>query len=96
METEKNLQDLRSDIPAALASDPDDLALMVKEQLAASRAILQEVADIKSYLRWQKIWNTLRFFLIVLPIVLGFLYGLLYVPPEVEETIDYYRTLFKL
>lgn len=93
--SETTLKNLNSDIPSAISSEPEELAALVTEQLAASRAILQEVSDIKGYLRWQKIWNTLRFFLIVLPIILGFVYGLLYLPPEVKETIDYYRSLFK-
>lgn len=72
-----------------------ELSKLLQEQLSASEAILQEVANIKGHIRWQKIWSTLRFFLIVVPIALGFIYGLLYFPPEVKEAIDYYQSLFQ-
>lgn len=72
-----------------------ELSKLLQEQLSASEAILQEVANIKGHIRWQKIWSTLRFFLIVVPIALGFIYGLLYFPPEVKEAIDYYQSLFR-
>jgi len=73
----------------------EEMSRLLQEQLATSEAILQEVATIKGHIRWQKIWATLRFFLIVVPVVLGLLYGLLYLPPEVKEVIDYYRSLYR-
>jgi len=72
-----------------------NIAKLLEEQLATSEEILREVALIKGHIRWQKIWGTLRFFLIVVPIILGLLYGLLYLPPEVKEILDYYRSLFR-
>lgn len=72
-----------------------DLVQALQDQARASEAIIQELAVIKGHIRWQKIWSTLRFFLIVVPIVLGLLYGLLYLPPEVKELLDYYRSLFR-
>lgn len=79
----------------AVISETADIAKLLEEQLATSEEILREVALIKGHIRWQKIWSTLRFFLIVVPIVLGLLYGLLYLPPEVKEILDYYRSLFR-
>lgn len=92
---EKKLDSLEV-VPVLGAEDKlSELSKLLQEQLSASEAILQEVANIKGHIRWQRIWSTLRFFLIVVPIALGFIYGLLYFPPEVKEAIDYYQSLFR-
>ncbi len=72
-----------------------DLKSMLEGQAQASEVIIQEIAIIKKDMKWQKIWSTLRFFLIIVPIALGLLYGLLYLPPEIKEGLDYYRSLFR-
>lgn len=73
----------------------EKLAQILEKQMKVSETIVQELEVIKKHIRWQKIWSTLRFFLIVVPILLGLLYGLLYFPPEIKEALDYYRSLFR-
>ena len=72
-----------------------DLFRLIEEQAKNSEIVIQEIETIKGYIRWQKIWSTMRFFLIILPIVLGLLYGLFYLPPEVKELIDDYLSLLR-
>jgi len=97
LETDKEKKpDSPQVLPTQMTEDKlAELSKLLQEQLSASEAILQEVANIKGHIRWQKIWSTLRFFLIIVPIALGFIYGLLYFPPEVKEAIDYYQSLFR-
>lgn len=82
---------------ATESSEPSlgDLARILEEQVKVSEVVVQELEVIKKHIRWQKIWSTLRFFLIIVPILLGLLYGLLYLPPEIKELLDYYSSLFR-
>lgn len=82
-------------ITGSSESSLEDLARILEEQVKISEVIVQELEVIKKHIRWQKIWSTLRFFLIIVPILLGLLYGLLYLPPEIKELLDYYSALLR-
>lgn len=62
---------------------------------AKSDLILSEILEIKKQIRWQKIWGAVRFLLIAIPIIFGLIYSLFYLPPEVRENLEYYRSLFR-
>ena len=82
----------RETLPAAGAGE---IIRLLKEQAAKSEVILKEIEGVKRQIRWQKIWGGVRFLLIALPIILGLLYGLRYLPPEIKEAIEHYRSLLR-
>ncbi len=79
----------RTDDPQSNKSDFDKLEALLKESLASNAEVLGAVKDIKKYMRWQQIWSTLRFFLIVVPIILGFIY----LPPLIKDAFQSYKDL---
>lgn len=74
---------------AASRADIEKLEKLLHDNLASNAAVLKSVNDIKKYIRWQQIWSTFRFFLIAVPIVLGFIY----LPPLIKDAIQYYKSL---
>lgn len=67
----------------------DDLAGLLQANLARSEEILKISQEIKNYIKWQNIWIILRFVIIVVPIVLGFIY----LPPLIKDALQSYRSL---
>lgn len=65
------------------------LEALLLENQKSSVEVLAAVNDIKKYIRWQQIWSTLRFFLIAVPLVLGFIY----LPPLIKDALQYYKSL---
>lgn len=63
------------------------LIRLVEENIRTNKEILLGLAEIKRYIRWQRIWATLRFLIILVPIILG----IIYLPPFVRDFIDNYR-----
>jgi len=73
------------------AAEPSsrELARLLQVNLTRSDEILAAVKGIKSYIRWQQIWSVLRFLIIIIPIVLGFIY----LPPLIKDALESYRSL---
>ncbi|MDP2944339.1 MAG: hypothetical protein Q8N57_02045 [bacterium] len=71
-------------------SDFAKLEELLQENLKNGAATLQAIKDIKRYIRWQQVWSTCRFFLIVVPLVLGFIY----LPPLIKDALQSYKSLF--
>lgn len=72
-------------------AENNDLRKLLELNLQKNEEILKISREIKKYIKWQQIWSTLRFLLIVVPIVLGFIY----LPPIVRDLFDNYRGLLK-
>ena len=72
----------------SVKSDFEKLEALLKENLKSNADVLAAVKDVKKYMRWQQIWSTLRFFLIAVPIALGFIY----LPPLIKDALQYYKT----
>ncbi|MCX6794766.1 MAG: hypothetical protein NTY31_02145 [Candidatus Falkowbacteria bacterium] len=70
--------------------DFQKLEELLQDNLKNSAATLQAIKDIKRYIRWQQVWSTCRFFLIVVPLVLGFIY----LPPLIKDALQSYKNLF--
>ena len=56
------------------SSDSATIKALVERNLVMSQEILDLSLYIKSYVRWQKIFGWLKFLVIAVPIILGFLY----------------------
>ena len=67
----------------------DDLKNLLEQNLKKNEEILKISRDIKKFMKWQQIWSTLRFLLIFVPIILGFIY----LPPIIKDLITNYRSL---
>jgi ferric iron reductase protein FhuF len=67
----------------------DELTNLLRANLERSEEILKISQEIKSYIKWQNIWSILRFVIIVIPIVLGFIY----LPPLIKDAFQSYRSL---
>ena len=72
-------------------SNNDDLRKLLELNLEKNEEILSISKDIKRYIKWQQIWSTLRFFLIFVPIILGFIY----LPPLLKDLFVQYQDLLK-
>jgi hypothetical protein len=67
----------------------DELKNLLEQNLKKNEEILKISKDIKKFMKWQQIWSTLRFLLIFVPIILGFIY----LPPIIKDLITNYRSL---
>lgn len=68
--------------------DLEKLEGLLQDNLKSSAEVLKAVNSIKKYIRWQQVWSTLRFFLIAIPIALGFIY----LPPLIKDALESYKT----
>jgi len=71
------------------SSQSTDIAKLLQANLERSEEILKLSQEIKSYIRWQNIWSILRFVIILIPIILGFIY----LPPLIKEAFQSYKSL---
>ena len=69
--------------------ETEELKQLLEPSLEKNEEILKISKDIKKYIKWQQIWSMLRFVLIIVPIVLGFIY----LPPLLRDVLDNYRSL---
>ena len=69
----------------------DDFKKLLELNLEKNQEILLISKEIKRYMKWQQIWSTLRFLLIFIPIILGFIY----LPPLLQDLFAQYRDLLK-
>jgi len=58
---------------------------LLRRNLEVSQEVLEKIEAIKVYIKWQKIWSTVRMLIIVIPIVVGFLY----LPDFIKNYINY-------
>ena len=72
-------------------SNNDDFKKLLELNLEKNQEILLISKEIKRYMKWQQIWSTLRFLLIFIPIILGFIY----LPPLLQDLFAQYRDLLK-
>jgi len=71
-------------------SGREKLEELLQDNLKNTAAVLLAVKDIKRYIRWQQLWSAFRFFLIAVPIILGFIY----LPPLIKDAFQSYKDLF--
>lgn len=67
----------------------EKLERLLQDNLKSSAEVLAAVKSIKKYTRWQQLWSTFRFFLIAIPIILGFIY----LPPIINDALQTYKSL---
>ena len=72
-------------------SNNDDFKKLLELNLEKNQEILLISKEIKRYMKGQQIWSTLRFLLIFIPIILGFIY----LPPLLQDLFAQYRDLLK-
>lgn len=70
-------------------SENEEIKKLLELNLQKNEEILKISRDIKKYIKWQNIWSVLRFVLIVVPIILGFIY----LPPLFKDVFKTYSDL---
>lgn len=75
--------------------NPGDWLRLLTDLESQNALILREISEIKKQIRWQKTWGLVRFLLIALPIAVGLVYSLFYLPPELRESLEFYRSLLR-
>ena len=70
-------------------SEGEEIKKLLELNLKRNEEILTMTRDIKKYMKWQNIWSILRFVLIAIPIVLGFIY----LPPLLKGVFKTYSDL---
>jgi len=90
MSDQKNLnsQDIQS---SPRPVDAIEAQRLMQENLQQTREILKAVKDIQNNIKLQQLWGLLRFLVIIVPIILGFIY----LPPLIKEIISSYRSFFR-
>jgi len=86
--SEINSQINKAESEKIAKSDFEKLAGLLQDNLKHSAEVFRAVQDIKRYIRWQQLWSTLRFFLIVVPLILGFIY----LPPLIKDALQSYKS----
>lgn len=69
----------------------NDLKKLLELNLQKNEEILLISREIKNFIKWQQIWSVLRFALIVVPIILGFIY----LPPLFQGVLESYKELLR-
>ncbi len=64
---------------------------LLQLNLEKTEEILKISRDIKNYIKWQRIWSTVRLILIIAPIIIGFLY----LPSLFREYVDSYKSILQ-
>ena len=77
--------------PELTAVDQLALLKLMENNLAQSEEILKTVRYIKKYIFWQQTWSILRLFIIVIPIIFGFIY----LPPLIKDALESYKSLLQ-
>jgi len=75
----------------SVAPEISEIQRLVKENLQQTQELMNAVKDIKSNIKLQQLWGLLRFLVIVVPVVLGFIY----LPSIIRELVASYQSLFK-
>lgn len=84
-------EEIKESITSSANNQSDELVKLLRLSLEKNEEILKISRDIKSYMRWQNIWGTLRLLLILGPIILGFIY----LPPLIDQYLESYKSLLQ-
>jgi hypothetical protein len=67
----------------------EEIEKLLKKNYALTKEISFMVKDIRRYIRWQKFWGWVKFFVIVVPIILT----LVYLPSFISSYLKEYQNL---
>jgi len=70
----------------------DDLRELLTRQIELNEKILEKVKYIKKYIVWQKIFSWIKFFLILIPLLVG----LFYLPPLLKQLTQTYQSVLNI
>jgi len=90
MSDQKNLNSQDTKSPAGPV-DVIEAQHLMQENLQQTREILKAVKDIQNNIKLQQLWGLLRFLIIIVPIILGFIY----LPPLIKEIVASYQSFFR-
>lgn len=88
MESDKQNEINNSESLQSLLAEQNDL---LRRNLKVSEEILQKTDSIKIYIKWQKIWSTVRLLIIVIPLIVG----LLFLPPLLKNYLNQFSSLYQ-
>ena len=63
---------------------------LLQRNLELSQEILEKTEAIRVYIKWQKIWSTVRMLIIIIPLVIGFIY----LPPLIKDYLAKLSSLY--
>jgi len=64
---------------------------LLQRNLILSQEILKKTEAIRVYIKWQKIWSTVRMLIILIPLIIGFIY----LPPLIKNYLAQLSSLYK-
>lgn len=67
-------------------NENQEIKELLEKNLALSEKMVEDLARVKNFIKWQNIWSTVRLLIIVIPIILGFIY----LPPLIKESLGNY------
>lgn len=67
-------------------SENYNLIEMIKGNEKRLQHLEDDIAAIRNYIKWQRIISTFNFFIIIVPVIIGFIY----LPPIIKGFIDTY------
>jgi hypothetical protein len=66
----------------------EEIKKIIEKNLEVSEEILKTVKYIRSHIFWSRVYGTIKFLLIVVPLVLG----LIYLPPLIKDLFGSYQS----
>ena len=72
-------------------NESEDIKAMLAENLEMNKEILVYVKKINTYIGWQRIYGWVKFFIILIPIIIG----VLYLPPFIRDAYQQLINLIK-
>lgn len=67
----------------------DDIKGLVEKNIELTEEVLRLTKKINSFVVWERVFGVLKIFLIVIPII----WGIIYLPPLLEQAFGIYRDL---
>ena len=92
MEKENKKKLSKDEIKEVKGGEKMELGKMIKEALEISKRNQKDIQYIKRFVIWFQVWSALKFFIILVPIILG----ILYLPPFLENWFDAYREVLPI
>ncbi|RJQ31421.1 hypothetical protein C4572_02455 [Candidatus Parcubacteria bacterium] len=92
---QKNLEYSRSilnQIPPELGKQTEEIKRLLADNLNFSKRIYEGIRNIENWIFWRKVFGTLKWILILIPLILG----VIYLPPVIKNLVNEYQSLIGL
>lgn len=72
-----------------MPKNDQEIKELLEKNLALSLEIAESLKHVRSFIKWQNIWATVRLLIVLVPLIIGFLY----LPPLIKEYLSNYQQI---